>query len=649
MEKSLDYHNQALNISMELGEDNETAIDHGNIGLVYNESGQYEKAEEYFCLSLNRHTMNGNRREEVNQLLNIGDTWKRRKNEENAKVCYENAYSTGKEINHGIFATLERLAEMYNPENFNIPDEEIKFTCDLIDRCEKLEKPEREIRYFERIIDIYERQQSVFEKNKYLVKFEALLQRNLLSTKTPEDIYKKLISVYKGLGKRDKELEYEQKYNNLNIQQLNIWLPPGAAEERDGTLVLSAGYEYRFNIMIGDVIGDYSWIKRKEIKTFKGLPDNIDSYELAPIEGRRLSSRNKSEQGKKNTETAMDSTVSGGIVTKGKAGKLKKQKSKKKKPVQEKAIPDNLDNKPSIKVVFKFDASSTGCNKKEETLRLYEKNRSGLLSISIVPEITGKHRFTITGLVDSEDFRVELDIPIQVEEPVVPANLKPAWDLFTSNDRNTITRITDSSQWNSCWEELLLAPKPVVTSGITPSQWRIERNKIKKYFEEKKWVVNQHKDLDKLADEDATFNKPGNIDKRPKIDRIKAFEQLNKMVDSIRVLLQKGGKNLSKARIDVDQFVEIQQKQGDKNELISKTLCNVAAIAKNYNHYDWAEELHRKSLHLYYLDEVAHSGLADVLKRQGKLKGAEVVYRETVERWPDSEYARSGLTGLLKR
>jgi len=55
-QKALDYHQQALKIRREIGDRRGEARDFGNIGLVYDNLGQYQKALDYYrqALSIDR-------------------------------------------------------------------------------------------------------------------------------------------------------------------------------------------------------------------------------------------------------------------------------------------------------------------------------------------------------------------------------------------------------------------------------------------------------------------------------------------------------------------------------------------------------------------------------------------------------------------
>ncbi len=63
---------------------------------------------------------------------------------------------------------------------------------------------------------------------------------------------------------------------------------------------------------------------------------------------------------------------------------------------------------------------------------------------------------------------------------------------------------------------------------------------------------------------------------------------------------------------------------------------------------DAAEQQYRANIERWPNNEVAASGLADVLKARGELNAAEQQYRANIERWPNNEVAANGLAEVLK-
>ena len=75
----------------------------------------------------------------------------------------------------------------------------------------------------------------------------------------------------------------------------------------------------------------------------------------------------------------------------------------------------------------------------------------------------------------------------------------------------------------------------------------------------------------------------------------------------------------------------------------------LAEVLKADGRYPEAEVIYRQTIECFPENVVARSGLAEVLKAGGRYPEAEVVYRQTIERFPESAFARNGLADTLRR
>ena len=85
------------------------AKDLSNIGLVHHEVGNYESAIEYYHQALQLSQQSGNRRDELDQRVNLGDAWRDLRDFDKARGFYLEAYEIAQEIgiderNHRIRA-----------------------------------------------------------------------------------------------------------------------------------------------------------------------------------------------------------------------------------------------------------------------------------------------------------------------------------------------------------------------------------------------------------------------------------------------------------------------------------------------------------------------------------------------------------------
>jgi tetratricopeptide (TPR) repeat protein len=115
VEKAIDYHEQALVISKEIGDRRGEGADLGNLGLAYSHLGQVEKAIEYYEQALVISKEIGDRRGEGADLGNLGNAYSHLGQVEKAIKYYEQALVISKEIGdrRGEGADLGNLGLVY--------------------------------------------------------------------------------------------------------------------------------------------------------------------------------------------------------------------------------------------------------------------------------------------------------------------------------------------------------------------------------------------------------------------------------------------------------------------------------------------------------------------------------------------------------
>jgi len=115
-QKAIEYYEQALVISREIGDRHADGIRRGNLGNVYMDLGQVEKAIEYYEQALVISREIGNRRGEGNRLGNLGNAYRDKGQVEKAIEYHEQALVISREIGdrRGEGADLGSLGIAYS-------------------------------------------------------------------------------------------------------------------------------------------------------------------------------------------------------------------------------------------------------------------------------------------------------------------------------------------------------------------------------------------------------------------------------------------------------------------------------------------------------------------------------------------------------
>ena len=115
-EKALEYYEQALAIVKEVGNRREEGTIVNNIGSVYKNLGQYEKALQYYQQSLAIRKEVGDRRGEGTTLHNIAQVYRRLGQYEKALEYYQQSLGIKKEVGNrpGVGFTLNDIGLVYD-------------------------------------------------------------------------------------------------------------------------------------------------------------------------------------------------------------------------------------------------------------------------------------------------------------------------------------------------------------------------------------------------------------------------------------------------------------------------------------------------------------------------------------------------------
>jgi|GEM_PF-1227562 len=238
----------------------------------------------------------------------------------------------------------------------------------------------------------------------------------------------------------------------------------------------------------------------------------------------------------------------------------------------------------------------------------------------------------------------------QEETQPLRDELLPLWQALKEEDRVKLSAYYDSGAGNEAEKYIkkTLLFKPPIISGIPPQNVRGLLNKLAGFFCPRDSSTKQTVQPDNpAADEHRTQHAPRRRG-RVSFDRLAALQAINNTLETIEQKLRQ--RDEATARRYLNELVDQQRQQpiDDTNLHIAKTLAKAATIARDLGFLPWAEELLNDACRENPDDEVAASGLADVLKTQGRLDEAEAAYRSNMLRWPNDDVAASGLADVLK-
>ncbi len=95
-------------------------------------------------------------------------------------------------------------------------------------------------------------------------------------------------------------------------------------------------------------------------------------------------------------------------------------------------------------------------------------------------------------------------------------------------------------------------------------------------------------------------------------------------------------------------LAEVLKAQGRLDETEGRLDEAQERLDKAQERFGEAEAVYRETIERFPNNAVARTGLAEVLKAQGRFGEAEAEYRETIERFPNDAFARNGFAEVLK-
>ncbi|MGC9505226.1 tetratricopeptide repeat protein [Baaleninema sp.] len=96
--RSIEFHQQQLDISREIGDRQGEAISLGGLGIAYDSLGQFQRSIEFHQQQLDISREIGDRRGEAISLNNLGETYQHLENYQQAIQCYQKALAIKKDL-----------------------------------------------------------------------------------------------------------------------------------------------------------------------------------------------------------------------------------------------------------------------------------------------------------------------------------------------------------------------------------------------------------------------------------------------------------------------------------------------------------------------------------------------------------------------
>ena len=249
-----------------------------------------------------------------------------------------------------------------------------------------------------------------------------------------------------------------------------------------------------------------------------------------------------------------------------------------------------------------------------------------------------------------------------------PENLTRAlatyWPIFATDGEGWISF---SAAARAVWDDLAEDVQNTILAEAKTNQWK-KLNNITFFLDvgarlqipSIKSTLQAHFNLTKKSNtaEKKTQNKPAKERPTHSAKRKKsptkgkkkssrdAFARVQNVLEEIKSRLE--SRDFANAEKFLNDLLKRQRQEGVDPALIAKTLCNAAAMVTRFSRYQWAEDLYKEAQDANPDDVVAHTGLAETLRSQGKFVEAEALYRQTASRWPENAVVQNGLAETLR-
>lgn len=419
-EDALKMHQHALTISRELDDIQSEALDLSNIGLIYYEKNEHKHAADYFNQALFRNHKTGNKLEEMNQLIHLGDAWKALGDFSTALEKYRSAKAIAEEFNIDIFIVFDRLTALFGPGAIDDTAGEISLLKEAIEKSRQLRETARILCYLGKMCSVYRNQNQVTEKNNCLMKMEGILRNNIQQTENEDELrgyYEELVKIYKELGKKRELKTCRHKLGRLNDRQLIAWLDPGTVDmlDIDNQPVLQVGKTYNLNFQIVRTPPKQPLIYQGKIPPFKKVQKKSHIREVSPIEGRRISEEEArhSVPDKKSDEMFHEKNA---VYSHEQDYRIPSEHHEKTDKIRYPSPTPYMSEPLVTPVSFSFTSLGIGFDREALDVLLSGNNTSDMGSIAITPKSTGDHRISVRVRVQTSGYKHDIEFHLQAAQ-----------------------------------------------------------------------------------------------------------------------------------------------------------------------------------------------------------------------------------------
>lgn len=399
--EALEMHTQALDISRELDDIHAMVLDLSNIGLVYFERAEYNEAIDYYNQSRLHNAKIGNKWEEMNQLIHLGDAWKALGDYPKALENFLSAKEIAEEININIFVVLDCLIELFGSGSIGDADRQILLINEAIERSSRSGQITRELQYQEKLCVIYRDRNEITERNNCLMRMEALIKKQIESESDKILCLEKLKEICGELEKKELVEKYNRELEELKYRQVIFWFDPGTVQMEKLPLTLQVGNNYKLNIQVVQTLPKLPLIHRIQIPFFKKPQILSINEEQRLIEGRRIST----EKPVSYVLNIKDSEISQQEYVYNMDRKLKSDEIK---------SPESPPfTQSSHTISFHLKSPEISFDSSKIDISLSECNISNVRSIFITPKSIGNHRISVNVRAEMFGYRSSFEFLLQ--------------------------------------------------------------------------------------------------------------------------------------------------------------------------------------------------------------------------------------------
>jgi len=442
-EDALKMHQHALTISRELDDIQSEALDLSNIGLIYYEKNEHKHAVDYFNQALFRNHKTGNKLEEMNQLIHLGDAWKALGDFSTALEKYRSAKAIAEEFNIDIFIVFDQLTALFGPGAIDDTAGEISLLKEAIEKSRQLRGTARILCYLEKLCSVYRNQNQVMERNNCLMQMEGILRNNVQQTENEDELrgyYEELVKIYKELGKKEELKKCRHKLGELNDRYFIVWSGQrtGDMQGVDNQPPFRVEETYNLNFQIVRTSPKHPLIYQEKIPPFKKVQKKSHLIEVSPIEGRRISEEETRHfvPDKKSDEMAHENND---VYSHEQDYHIPSEPQKKIDKIRYPSPPPYMSEPFATSVSFRFTSPGIIFDREALDVLLSGNNISDIGSIAITPKFTPDHRISAQVEVQASGYKHDIEFHLQASPQIIKESGQPG--MPDNEDRKHVNEV----------------------------------------------------------------------------------------------------------------------------------------------------------------------------------------------------------------